>query len=134
MNIRKADHIALLVANTEHSRNFYTQVLGMQEIPRPKHFNFPGAWLTKGNFQIHLIGEQIEGRAKQVYPGYHTDELQSGLVTHLAFEVDDLEAAINHLHAQGIAITGPRPRGDGVMHLYISDPDGYVIELFIWQP
>ncbi|HEY4034781.1 MAG TPA: VOC family protein, partial [Ktedonobacteraceae bacterium] len=61
------------------------------------------------------------------------DELASGLVTHLAFEVDDLEAAISHLHAQGIAITGPRPRGDGVQHLYISDPDGYVIELFVWQ-
>lgn len=133
MNIRKADHIALLVANVEHSRDFYTRVLGMQEIPRPKHFNFPGAWLTKGNFQIHLIGEQIEGRAKQVYPGYRADELQSGLVTHLAFEVDDLKAAINHLHAQGIAITGPRPRGDSVLHLYISDPDGYVIELFAWQ-
>jgi catechol 2,3-dioxygenase-like lactoylglutathione lyase family enzyme len=134
MNIRKADHLALLVANAEHSRDFYSQVLGMQEIPRPKHFNFPGAWLTNGNFQIHLIGEEIEGRAKQVYPGYRANELELGLVTHLAFEVDDLEAAIQHLHAQSVTIVaGPRPRGDGVRHLYICDPDGYVIELFAWE-
>ena len=134
MNIRKADHVALLVANAEHSCDFYSKVLGMQEIPRPKHFNFPGAWLTKGNFQIHLIGEAIEGRAKQVYSGYHSDELESGFVTHLAFEIDDLNAAIEHLHAQGIAIVaGPRPRGDGVQHLYICDPNGYVIELFVWE-
>ncbi len=66
MNIRKADHVSLLVANTERSLQFYTQVLGMQEIPRPKNFDFPGAWLTKANFQIHLIGEEVEGRAKQV--------------------------------------------------------------------
>lgn len=134
MNIRKADHLALLVVNAEHSRDFYSQVLGMQEILRPKHFNFPGAWLTNGNIQIHLIGEEIEGRAKQAYPGYRADELELGLVTHLAFEVDDLEAAIQHLHAQGVAIVaGPRPRGDGVRHLYICDPDGYVIELFVWE-
>jgi len=75
MNIRKADHMALLVANVEHARDFYIRALGMQEIPRPKHFNFPGAWLSKGNFQIHLIGEQTKGRAKRVYPGYQTDEL-----------------------------------------------------------
>jgi len=39
-----------------------------------------------------------------------------------------VEAAIEE-DAQGIAITGPRPRGDGVQHLYISDPDGYIIEI-----
>lgn len=132
IKIRKVDHVALFVANAEHSRNFYVQVLGMREIPRPKNFNFPGAWLTTGEFEIHLIGEQIEGRAKQVYPGYSIEELESGLVTHLAFEVENLEIAIRHLHAQGIAIVaGPRPRGDGVRHLYISDPDGYIIELFV---
>jgi catechol 2,3-dioxygenase-like lactoylglutathione lyase family enzyme len=134
MNISKADHMALLVADVERSRRFYTQVLDMQEIPRPKNFDFPGAWLSNDNFQIHLIGEQSEGRAKQVHPGYHVDELALGRGTHVAFEVDDLEAAMQHLHAQGVEIVGgPRPRGDGVQQLYICDPDGYVVELFVWQ-
>jgi catechol 2,3-dioxygenase-like lactoylglutathione lyase family enzyme len=134
MNIRKADHVSLLVANTERSLQFYTQVLGMQEIPRPKNFDFPGAWLTKANFQIHLIGEEVEGRAKQVNPGYHADELALGRGTHVAFEVDDLEAAIQHLREQGVEIVGgPRPRGDGVQQMYICDPDGYIVELFVWE-
>lgn len=64
MDIRKADHVALLIKNVERSCQFYTQVLGMQEISRPKSFDFPGAWLTRRDFQIHLIGEEVEGRAK----------------------------------------------------------------------
>lgn len=134
MNIRKADHVALVVANVEHSRQFYTQVLGMQEVPRPQSFNFPGAWLQTNNFQIHLIGEDVEGRTKQLNPGYAADELAIGHATHVAFEVDDLETAMQHLHAQGVEIAGgPRPRGDGVEQLYILDPDGHVVELFVWE-
>lgn len=134
MNIRKADHVALLVANVERSRHFYTQVLGMQEVPRPRNFNFPGAWLQTNNFQIHLIGEDVEGRTRQMNPGYEAGELAIGHATHFAFEVDDLEEAMRHLHTQGVEIVGgPRPRGDGVLQLYILDPDGYVVELFVWE-
>lgn len=134
MHIRKADHAALLVSDVERSRHFYTRVLGMEEIPRPKNFAFPGAWFSKNNFQIHIIGEEVEGRAKQVNPGYLAGELALGKATHLAFEVDDLEAAQRHLLAQGVDIVGgPRPRGDGVQQLYICDPDGYIIELFVWE-
>lgn len=133
MDIRKADHVALLIKDVERSRQFYTRVLGMQEIPRPKNFDFPGTWLTRRDFQIHLIGEQVEGRAKEVNPGYYPDELALGRATHLAFEVDDLEAAMRHLRAQSVEIVGgPRPRGDGVQQMYICDPDGYIIELFVW--
>lgn len=134
MNIRKADHVALIIANVERSRHFYTRVLGMQEVPRPQSFNFPGAWMQTGIFQIHLIGEDVEGRTRQLNPGYEAGELAIGHAIHVAFEVDDLEEAMRHLHAHGVEIVGgPRPRGDGVQQLYICDPDGYVIELFVWE-
>ncbi len=76
----------------------------------------------------------MRGRTKQVNPGYVAKELAIGHATHVAFEVDDLEEAMRHLHTQGIEIVGgPRPRGDGVQQLYILDPDGYVVELFVWE-
>ncbi|RAQ94342.1 VOC family protein [Thermogemmatispora tikiterensis] len=134
MDIRRADHVALLVKEVDRSRQFYSQVLGLQEIPRPPSFDFPGAWLTRGDFQIHLIGEEVAGRALETHPGYLPKELALGRVTHLAFEVIDLEGARQHLQALGVPIVGgPRPRGDGVMQLYICDPDGHVIELFAWS-
>lgn len=134
MEIRKLDHAAMLVKDVERSSRFYGQVLGMEQIPRPSTFNFPGAWLSKGSFQIHLIGEAESGRAAQVNPGYRRDEMARGYGAHVAFEVDDLEAAMHHLRAHDVEIVGgPRPRGDGVQQLYICDPDGYIIELFVWN-
>src|SRR5258708_31871732 len=63
MEIRKLDHAAFLVKDVERSCQFYGQVLGMEQIPRPKNFDFPGAWFSKGSFQI---------RSEE-----HTSELQS---------------------------------------------------------
>ena len=135
MEIRRLDHATLLVRDVERSRRFYGQVLGMQEIPRPSNFDFPGAWLHKGGAQIHLIGEAEPGRVGQIYAGtYNPDELSRGYGTHFAFEVDDLEDAQHHLKAHNVEIVGgPRPRGDGVTQLYVCDPDGYIVELFVWQ-
>jgi catechol 2,3-dioxygenase-like lactoylglutathione lyase family enzyme len=135
MEIRKLDHAALLVKDVDRSRRFYVQILGMEEVPRPSSFDFPGAWLRKGSAEIHLIGEDVLGRTAQVQPGgYSSGELSIGHVTHFAFEVADLEEARQHLQAHNIALVGgPRPRGDGVMQMYVRDPDGYIVELFVWQ-
>jgi catechol 2,3-dioxygenase-like lactoylglutathione lyase family enzyme len=135
MEIRRLDHVALLIKDVERSKRFYVQLLGMEEHPRPSNFNFPGAWLRKGSAEIHLIGEDEPGRVDQVQPGgYSPDELSTGHVTHIAFEVADLEETRQYLQAREIPIVGgPRPRGDGVMQLYIRDPDGYIIEFFVWQ-
>jgi catechol-2,3-dioxygenase len=43
VEIRRLDHAALLVKDVERSRRFYGQVLGMEEVPRPSNFTFPGA-------------------------------------------------------------------------------------------
>ncbi len=90
MEIRRLDHAALLVKDVERSRRFYGQVLGMEEVPRPSNFTFPGAWFRKGRAEIHLIGESEPGRAAQVQPGgYRPDELSVGYGAHFAFEVVD---------------------------------------------
>ncbi len=134
MEIRKLDHAALLVKDVEQSRHFYGQVLGMEEVPRPRNFAFPGAWFRKGSAELHLIGEAEPGRAAQVQPGYRRNEQSRGYAAHIAFEVDDLDEAQRHLRACGVEVVGgPQLRGDGVLQLYICDPDNYIVELFVWQ-
>ncbi len=135
MEIRKLDHASLLVKDVERSRRFYSQVLGMEEVPRPHNFDFPGAWFRKGSAELHLIGEAEPGRAAQVHPGgYRREEMARGYGSHIAFEVNDLEEAQQHLRACGVEVVGgPRPRGDGVLQMYICDPDNYIVELFVWQ-
>jgi len=135
MEIRNLDHVALLVKDVERSLRFYVQVLGMEEHPRPSSFHFPGAWLRKGSAELHLIGEDEPGRVAQGQPGgYSPEELSIGHATHFAFEVTDLEETRKHLLTHDISIVGgPRPRGDGVMQMYVCDPDGYIVEFFVWQ-
>ena len=49
-------------------------------------------------------------------------------------EVANLEEARRHLQAHNVEIVGgPRPRGDGVLQMYVCDPDGYIVELFVWE-
>ncbi len=134
MELRALDHAALLVKDVKSSRQFYGQLLGLEEVPRPTSFDFPGAWFAIGTQSVHIIGESEAGRTQQVQLGnYRPDELSVGHVAHIAFEVDDLDETVQYLKAHDIQIAGgPRPRGDGVMQLYICDPDGYVVELFAW--
>jgi catechol 2,3-dioxygenase-like lactoylglutathione lyase family enzyme len=127
--IRGIQHCALVVSDLEGSRAFYGGALGLAEIARPASFAFAGAWFQAGPDEVHLI---VEGdttmRAGAFIPGAG---LAVGLATHLALEVDDLDAAVGRLREHGVEIAaGPMPRGDGVQQAYALDPDGYVVEVF----
>lgn len=132
MEIKKLQHCGLVVQDLEKARWFYGTVVGMKEVPRPPNFTFGGAWFQDSSGdELHLIvagdttappGFQDPG------PGQHT-----GLATHIAFEVDNLEAMKTRLEEHGLEILGgPMMRGDGVEQLYLHDPDGYMIEFFHW--
>lgn len=126
---RGIQHCALVVSDLEASKRFYGEALGLTEIARPPSFEFAGAWFRAGTDEVHLI---VEGdttmRAGAAVAG---PALGVGLVTHLALEVDDLEAMLARVNENGIEIGGgPMPRGDGVDQAFFLDPDGYVVEMF----
>jgi len=127
--IRGIQHCALVVSDLERSRDFYGDVLGLEEIGRPSMFAFAGAWFRAGTDEVHLIVESdTTMRAGASAP---SNALGSGLVTHLAIEVDDLAAMLERIAEHGVAVGGgPMPRGDGVDQAFLEDPDGYVVEVF----
>ena len=125
----RLQHCGLLVADLDRSRRFYGDALGLEEIPRPPNFTFAGAWFRLGEDEIHLLVESdTTGRAGAFEPGAG---LAGGLATHVALEVDALERWQERLREHGISpASGPMPRGDGVVQIFLRDPDGYVVELF----
>jgi catechol 2,3-dioxygenase-like lactoylglutathione lyase family enzyme len=127
IRVKHIDHVTLVVEDLERSRQFYVDLLGMREVNRPA-FRFPGLWFEAGGTQIHLIGEHGEsGPAKVSLP----ETCQLSRTRHFAFEVDDAEAVVLHLHELGVPIAaGPKQRPDGPTQLYITDPDGNLVELF----
>ncbi len=56
-------------------------------------------------------------------------------ITHLAFEVEDLEAFAKEAAAKGYPLSdGPTPTGSGSVIAFIDAPDGYEIELIQRAP
>jgi len=132
MQIRKLDHSALVVRDLAVARHFYQEILGLEEIPRPRTFTFGGCWFRGMGFELHLIlAADTTAPAGFADPG---PAATRGLAHHLAFEVDDLALVEAHLRAHGVAIVGgPLPRGDGPLQLYVNDPDGNLLEFFSWN-
>jgi catechol 2,3-dioxygenase-like lactoylglutathione lyase family enzyme len=125
----RIQHVGLVVADLERSRRFYADALGLEEVPRPANFAFDGAWFRFGGTELHLLSDaHATGGAGQPDPGAGAER---GMTHHLAFEVDDLDAATARLADDGVELAGgPMPRGDGYVQVFFRDPDGHVLELF----
>lgn len=111
-------HAAIRVTDVERARNFYTNVLGFKQIPRPD-VPSPGAWLSLGNAQVHLIhGPTNHAQAE---PGMATKP-------HIAIVIDDFSNAGAELDKHGIQHRVMIGSVAGSVIL-LQDPDGNAIEL-----
>lgn len=117
MEIEELNHVAIYVKDLETSYRFYHEVLELESLPRPD-FNFPGAWFRLGKQQeLHLIAPREK-------------ELTFLKRNHFALKIKSARQAEELLKNKGVKYTGPKPRPDGAIQIFIQDPDGYYIELF----
>lgn len=116
MRIRKLIHAALLVTDLDRARRFYGGVLGLKEKPRPD-FNFPGAWYDLDECELHLMVTPESPPRTANRPRRDC---------HVAFRVDDLEAAKRALEEAGLEF---RKSSSGQPSIFVRDPDGNLIEL-----
>jgi catechol 2,3-dioxygenase-like lactoylglutathione lyase family enzyme len=131
MALKTLAHCGLVVTDLDRSLFFYVNTVGMTEVPRPSNFKFGGAWVRAGDSELHLVlAADTVAPAGVPDPG---SAVRTGLATHIAFEVDDIHGMHQRLLDHGVEIKGgPMPRGDGVIQLYLQDPDGYMLEFFQW--
>jgi catechol 2,3-dioxygenase-like lactoylglutathione lyase family enzyme len=126
LGVKGIDHVTLVVADLQRSRQFYVDLLGMVQVERPA-FGFPGLWFQAGQTQVHLILESDEAGPAGIT--YRAREISRAL--HFALQVDDAHVTARQLRERGVPIlSGPRNRPDGPVQLYIQDPDGHTVELF----
>ena len=117
MRVKELNHVAIQVENVEKSVFFYQNVMKLERLPRPD-FDFDGAWFALGNYQqLHII----EGRTSEV--------INARRGAHFALSVDSIEEFQKELDLNSIEYHPPKPRPDGVIQLFLVDPDGYYIEL-----
>ncbi len=119
-------HTMLRVGNLQRSIDFYTKVLGMtllRTTDRPEQ-KYSLAFVGYGNNPEHA---EIE-----LTYNYGVDTYELGTAFgHLALGVPDAYAACEKIRAAGGAVTreaGPVKGGNTVI-AFVTDPDGYKIEL-----
>lgn len=125
VTVKHIDHITLVVDDLEASQQFYCDLLGMENVPRP-NFDFEGRWFQAGPTQIHLIkATEKSGLSGNLEP----TERRTTRSHHLAFEVDDAEAAAAELEGKVTFVSPPKKRPDGAVQAFVQDPDGHIVEL-----
>ena len=116
LTILELNHVALHVQDVQVSCRFYGETLGFKELPRPA-FDFTGAWFALGpNQELHLIGNRNQGVYSQPQGN------------HFALKVLSIAETEAHLRAARVTFLGPKQRPDGMWQIFLSDPDGYVLE------
>jgi lactoylglutathione lyase len=120
--VRRLLHTRYRVSDLEKTARFYRDVLGLEETRR--HTSPRGSQLVF--FKAPGSEEEIEICK---YDG--SGPVQVGHdITHLAFEVEDLDAFARHAAAQGYPLSdGPTRTSTGSVIAFIDAPEGYEIEL-----
>ena len=120
--VKKLLHTRYRVSDLEKTVSFYKEVLGLQEVHRSKSprgselvfFKAPGS-----EEEIEICKFDGSGPVKV-----------GNDITHLAFEVDDLDAFAKHAASKGYPLSdGPTPTGGGSVIAFVDAPEGYEVEL-----
>lgn len=120
--IKRLLHTRYRVTDLEKTVAFYRDVLGLQETRH--HTSGRGSQLVF--FKAPGSDEEIElCKFDDSGPVVVGPDL-----THLAFEVDDIEEFAKHSAAKGYPLSdGPHPNSSGGAIAFIDAPEGYEIEL-----
>lgn len=91
IKFKRLDHIQICIpkGQEDKARNFYSGIIGLTEIPKPKQL-IPngGLWYQVADIQLHIGTEDELNKSKR----------------HPAFEVANLEEARTHLIQHGVIV------------------------------
>jgi lactoylglutathione lyase len=110
----------------DRSIDFYAKVLGMKLI---RQHDYP-----EGKFTLAFLGygEEREQAVIELTYNWGVDRYEIGTgFGHIAIEVDDVYAACSEIKHRGgkvVREAGPMNAGTSII-AFVSDPDGYMIEL-----
>jgi len=119
-------HTMLRVVDLQRSIDFYTQIMGMTLL-RQKEY-------PEGRFTLAFLGYGPEASQTVIELTYNwdTDCYDQGTAFgHIAFEVDNVYHACDAIKAKGgtiIRAAGAMNAGTTII-AFVSDPDGYQLEL-----
>jgi glyoxylase I family protein len=126
LKLNKIHHVAVICSDYEKSKDFYVRILGLtpiNEVYREERDSYKLDLEVNGQYQIELFSFPNPA----VRPSYPE---ATGL-RHLAFEVDDIDEAVQYLTRLQVKVEVVRV--DPVTNkkfTFFADPDGLPLELY----
>lgn len=126
LGLKQIHHIAIIASDYIRSKAFYCDVLGFTlqaEFYRQERDSWKADLALNGQYTIELFSFPFP-------PDRPTRPEACGL-RHLAFSVDDIDAAVRHLEHHGVRCEAIRIDPYTERHFtFFSDPDGLPLELY----
>ena len=128
--VHKVDHIGVAVSNLEEALKIYTDVLGLKlhgtEVVEEQKVRV--AFMPVGDTEIELLeSTDAEGPIAKFI------EKRGEGIQHIAFSVDDIEAALEQMRQQGVRLIDEKPRygagGARIAFLHPKATGGVLVEL-----
>lgn len=128
MKVHELGHVVLYVRELNRSRHFYRDVLGWDEIQGGFPLGVPAAAFTSGRTHHELLLIEVGASAAPIPQGRRVGMYHFGLK--VGDSDDDLRDVAVDLAEHDIPIRGATDHT--ITHsLYIADPDGNEIELYV---
>ncbi len=125
MTVKELGHVVLYVSDLERSRRFYRDLLGWNEVAS---YGRSVAAFSAGRTHHELLLIEVGPDATPIPPNPRIGMYHFGLK--IGENDDQLREALTRLREAEVLILGISDHG--VSHsLYISDPDGNEVELYI---
>ena len=126
IGIAGVHHVAVIVSDYPRSRHFYTQVLGLEiiaEVYREQRDSYKLDLRMPDGSRIELFSFP--------HPPARISRPEACGLRHLAFRVADLDAAVDALRGQGVAVEEIRiDEYTGKRFTFFADPDDLPLELY----
>ena len=128
MPIGVLQHYTIEPSNLEATKDFYCDVLGLENGDRPP-LGFPGYWLYSGGVPtVHLLGKRTP-REGIVVRGTKTKFKDTGRFDHIAFAATNIAGLRKKLKAKKVKFRENTIPRTGGQQIFLYDPDGVGVEL-----
>jgi lactoylglutathione lyase/glyoxylase I family protein len=118
--VKQIAHVCIFAHDIDATADWYRKVLGFEKI-----FNF-----TRDG---KVFGYYLNAGGDTHVEVFHKDESEfseKNQINHICFEVIDMDEALIHIRAQGVAARDKSKGCDDTWQSWIADPNGVKIELF----
>jgi catechol 2,3-dioxygenase-like lactoylglutathione lyase family enzyme len=121
MPLTQLNHVTVRTADLDGTRDFYSDVLGLKEGPRPP-LAFPGYWLYCGEQAVvHLVPP-----SGQIGAG---EGDATGNFDHVAFVAEDFDEMRDRFRRLGLRFRENEVPGIRLRQLFVQDPNKVMIEI-----